>query len=90
MTGPAPRPERPAVPPPRLTWLTPRTPSQEYCTPSGVWWRVYEVAERRSGSITEPPSLVFESMTAMRRVCGFPGNWASLDSVALETLSRQR
>ena len=90
MTGPLRGPDRPAVAPPRLNWLTPRSPSEEYCTPSGVWWRVYEVGERRSGTIVEPKSLVFESMTTMRRVCGFPSDWASLDGVALEALSRQR
>ena len=90
MTGPTPRAERPVIAPPRLNWLTPRSPSQEYCTPSGIWWRVYEVGERRAGPVVEPRSLVFESMTTMRRVCAFPGNWATLDGVALEHLSRQR
>ena len=90
MTGPKPHVPRPAVVPPRLNGLTPRTPSQEYCTPSGIWWRVYEVGERRSGTVVEPRSLVFESMTTMRRVCGFPHDWATLDGVALEHLSRQR
>ena len=90
VTRPAPGSGRTDGPPPRATWLTPRSPSQEYCTRAGVWWRVYEVAQRHVGPVVEPRSLVFESMTVMRRVCAFPNNWASLDGSALEQLSLER
>ncbi len=90
MTGSTPHKGRPDNTPARTTWLATRSASQEFCTPSGIWWRVYEVGERRSGPVVEPRSLVFESMSVMRRVCGFPSNWASLDGVALERLSRER
>ena len=50
----------------------------------GQWWSVYEHLAPPEQPL---PSLVFESLGAMRRVRNFPGDWQSLPPGDLEALS---
>ena len=51
--------------------------------PDGVRWTVRELIGDRS----DPPCLVFECDSMVRRVRAYPANWGSLDGDALFALS---
>jgi hypothetical protein len=64
-----------------------RQPAREFRDASGRQWRVFEVPEQGTAERRWPPSLVFESDAAIRRVRDFPTNWRALSDAELDALS---
>jgi hypothetical protein len=79
-------PTRPRVPipwPPAAEIVTPR-PTRDYVDAAGVSWRVSE----RPG--TTGPTLVFMSVSVIRRVASYPADWWMLPVADLIRLSWTR
>jgi hypothetical protein len=64
-----------------------RQSAREFRDASGRQWRVFEVPEQGTAERRWPPSLVFESDAAIRRVRDFPADWRALSDAELEALS---
>lgn len=60
-----------------------------FCDANGTWWCAYE-CDRDVVRPNAGRSLVFESLTIMRRVRQVPAGWWRLSAQELEALSWQR
>jgi hypothetical protein len=72
-----------------LSLRNPRSDERIFSDARGRRWLVYERAAN-NGHFPQTPCLIFESLTAVRRIHEYPSDWRALDTPALGRLSGAR